>query len=79
MREKTLVNWWKMSFFLEKTFVECSLVPPNNAMSPNFVEKNFTNSHKTSKFAKVFFSLETFPLYGIYLWSCIIHSNNLQG
>ena len=31
--------------------------------APNFVEKTFTYSHKTTKFTKVF-SLESFPLYG---------------
>ena len=48
---------------MEKTFTNCSLVLPNNATPPNFVEKNFTNSRNTSKFVKVF-SLESFPLYG---------------
>ena len=33
---------------------------------PNFTEKTFVNSYKTSKFVKVF-SLESFPLYGLYL------------
>ena len=50
-----------------KIFADCSLVLPivlpKNAMPPNFTEKTFANSHKTSKFAKVF-SLESFPLYG---------------
>ena len=36
-----------------------------DAAPPNFAEKTFANSHKTVKFAKVFF-LESFPLYGIY-------------
>ena len=27
---------------------------PKDATSPNFVEKTFTNSHKTAKFTKVF-------------------------
>ena len=35
------------------------------AMPPNFAKKNFANSHKTSKFAKVL-PLESFPLYSIY-------------
>ena len=38
---------------------------PKDATPPNFVEKTFTNGHKTAKFAKVF-SLESFPLYGIH-------------
>ena len=36
---------------------------PKNAMTPNFAEKTFKNSHKTVKFVKVF-SLKSFPLYG---------------
>ena len=44
--------------------LECSLVLPNNATPPNFKEKTFANSHKTSKFVKVF-SLKCFLLYGI--------------
>ena len=39
---------------------------PKDATPQNFAEKTFTNSHKTTKFAKVF-SLESFPLYGTYL------------
>ena len=39
--------------------------PLKNAMPPNFAEKTFANSYKTSKFAKVF-NLKSFPLYGIY-------------
>ena len=63
---ETLVNWW---IFAEKTFADCSLVLPlvllEDATPSNFAKKTFANSHKTSKFAKVF-SLESFPLYGIY-------------
>ena len=45
--------------------MDCSLVLLlNDAMSPNFVEKKFANSYKTSKFAKVF-SLESFSLYSM--------------
>ena len=36
---------------------------PKDTTPPNFVEKTFTDNHKTAKFAKVF-SLESFPLYG---------------
>ena len=50
--------------FAEKTFADCLLVPPKDTMVPNFLENTFANSHKTSKFVKVF-SLESFPLYGI--------------
>ena len=47
--------------------MDCSLVLlPKDAMPPNFAEKTFVNSYKTSKFVKVF-SLESFPLYGLYL------------
>ena len=35
---------------------------PKDTMPPNFMEKTFTNSHKTLKFPKDF-SLESFPLY----------------
>ena len=33
-------------------FADCLLVPAKYAMHPNFAEKAFTNSHKTSKFMK---------------------------
>ena len=32
-----------------------------DATLPNFAEKTFTNSHKTSKIVKVFFFLQKFP------------------
>ena len=57
-REKTFVNWWKITFHRENfhgLFAGCPQIS---------WEKTFANSHKTSKFAKVF-SLESFPLYGI--------------
>ena len=41
----------KNKIFTEKTFVKCSLIPPNDAMPPNFMEKTFMNSHKISQFA----------------------------
>ena len=37
---------------------------PKDTTPPNFAEKTFANSHKTTKFAKVF-SLESFLLYSI--------------
>ena len=43
-----------------KIFVDCWLVQPNNVTLPNFAEKTFANSHKTSKLVKVF-SLKGFP------------------
>ena len=55
---------WKL--LLEKTFVKklsLPIVPPKDVTPPNFMEKTFVNSNKTSKFAKVF-SLESVPLYG---------------
>ena len=69
-------------FFAEKTFAGLLA----GATLPNFAEKIFVKSHKTSKFAKVF-SLESFPLYGMqmlrkrsmflpnkcaYKWHCIV-------
>ena len=50
--------------FTEKNFVDCLLVLPKDTMPSNFIEKIFTNSHKTSKFTKLF-SFEGFPLYDI--------------
>ena len=40
--------------FTEKTSASCSLVPPKDALPPNFAKKTFTNSQKTSKFTKDF-------------------------
>ena len=51
--------------FVEKTFVNCSLVLPIDAMSPNFTKKTFADSHKISKIAKVF-SLASFPLFNTF-------------
>ena len=56
LREKTFVNWQKIRL-AEKTFTKRCHVP-------QFVEKTFVNSYKTSNFAKIF-SLESFPLYSI--------------
>ena len=36
--------------------MDCSLMPPKDVTLPNFLEKNFVNSHKTAKFVKVFCS-----------------------
>ena len=47
-----------------------TLAMPKDATSPNFTEKTFANSHKTSKFAKVF-SLEKFPAWGGGAQTCI--------
>ena len=65
--EENICKLVKNTFFTEKTFcglLTCSV--PNNSMPPDFVEKTLANSHKTTKFAKVF-SLESFPLYSIVL------------
>ena len=56
------MNLVENKIFTEKTFTNCSLVPPKDAMPPKFAEETCTNSHKTSKFEQVFF-LESFPLY----------------
>ena len=53
--EKTFAKWWKKNF-AEKTFADYLLMPPKDATPPNFMEKNFANSHKTMKFVKVFSS-----------------------
>ena len=34
--------------------MDCSLMPPKAATLPNFLEKNFVNSHKTAKFCESF-------------------------
>jgi len=39
--------------FAKKTFEDCLLVLPKNGTPPSFVEKIFTDSHKTSNFTKV--------------------------
>ena len=48
--------------FRLKTFADCLPVLSKNATFPNFVEKTFTNSHKTLKV----FSLE--PLKISWYW-----------
>ena len=63
-REKTFANWWKRQFSWRKLSRNACCAAPKDTTPPNFAEKNFVNSHKTAKFAKVF-SLESFPLYDI--------------
>ena len=59
----------KNRIFAEKPFVDCSLVSPaKDTTPPNFAEKTFTNSYKTSKFAQVF-SLKSFLLYGTFMFT----------
>ena len=48
--------------FVEKTFVDFSLVPPKDTTPPNFAERTFPNRYKTLEL----FSLKSFPLYGIH-------------
>ena len=45
---------------MEKNFIGCSLVlPPKEAIPPNFAKKTYVNSYNTSNLAKIF-SLEIF-------------------
>ena len=48
-----------------------ALATPKDTTPQNFMEKTFKISHKTPKFAKVF-SLESFPLYGMFSSSHIL-------
>ena len=50
----------KYDFLRVKFHTLLALAMPKDATSPNFAEKTFANSHKASKFVKVF-SLEKFP------------------
>ena len=56
----------KYDFHGEKFRGLLAFAVPKDTTTPNFVEKTFANSHKTAKFAKVFY-LESFPLYGIHM------------
>ena len=80
-REKNLCELVKKKKkFVEKTFADCSLLPPKDATPPNFAEKTFVNSHKTSKFTKVL-SLKSFPLYGtsaMHVWSNYANQNQTE-
>ena len=53
----------KNTIFSKKFCGLLAFAAPKDTMPQNFAEKTFTNSHTTTKFAKVF-SLESFPLYG---------------
>ena len=64
LREKTFANWWKIHFSQRKRSRIAPFSCANGCHAPKFREITFTNSHKTTKFAKVF-SLESFPLYGM--------------
>ena len=67
MREKTFANiiGEKYDFRRENFRRLFTFAMPKDATPPNFAEKTFENSHKSAKFAKVFF-LESFLLYGIW-------------
>ena len=65
LREKNFHKLAENTIFVEKTFVNCSLVLPMDTTPLNFTKKTFANSHKTSKSAKVF-SLKSFPLYDTF-------------
>ena len=58
-REKTFA---KYDFYGENFRGILTFAMPKDITPPNFIKRNFVNSHKTAKFAKVF-SLESFPLY----------------
>ena len=67
-RDKTFVNWRKIRFShrkLSRIAHWYMVSPPKDTTPPNYAEKTFANSYKTSKFAKVF-SLEIFPLYMVW-------------
>ena len=61
-REKTSANWRKIRFSWRKLsqIAHCWY-----QKMPNFAYKTFTNSHKSSKFTKVF-SLKSFLLHGMH-------------
>ena len=54
----------KDNFWGEKFHKLLACATQKDTTPPNFVEKTFTNSHKTAKFVKVF-SLKSFPLYSM--------------
>ena len=64
-REKTFADWQKIRFSRRKLSWIACLCRAKECHAPNFTEKTFANSHKTTKFAKVF-SLESFPLYSSF-------------
>ena len=53
-------------------------MPQKDTMPSNFAEKAFVNSHKTSKFTKIF-SHESFPLYGVTGVLNIMHTDVVNG
>ena len=66
------MNWSKKCNFVVKTFVDYSLVPPsvNRDFKQSRRKLSLIDIKQSVKFAKVF-SLESFPLYGVYLISIV--------
>ena len=64
MREKTSQIGEKYDFRGENFHRLLAFAVPKDATPQHFAEKTFMNSHKTTKFTKVF-SLKSFPLYGM--------------
>ena len=52
-------------FFAEKTFADCLLVAPKDAMSRNFAEKNVRKYPQNLEICENLLPLKVFPLYGI--------------
>ena len=52
-REKNFYELVENLIFMERITCLCCQWMSMDTMSPNFTEKTFANSHKTSKFAKV--------------------------
>ena len=54
-RVKTFAIWWKYDFHGENfRRLLTGVAAKKDAMPPNFTEKTFTNSYKTSKFCESF-------------------------
>ena len=60
-REKTSRIGEKYDFRGENFHGLLAFAVPKDATLPNFTEKTVTNSHKTAKIRKSFFSLKSFP------------------
>ena len=82
-KEKTFANWqkWRKLSWNSLTNLHgcghwhsaCACVP----RPKKFVEKTFVALHKSAKFVKVF-SFESFPLYGIHLYSVLDLAKKLR-
>ena len=55
-REKTFMNWWKIRFFSEKTFVDCSILLSHTQISQRTLSWIATKPQNSRKFSpsKVF-------------------------